>query len=507
MKERSLNREILRLAIPSILANMTVPLVGLADIAITGHLGDIAVKDGLQAASLIGGITIGQMIFDLLYWSLSFLRTGTGGLTAQSYGRSLPTGDFREAGSILLRSLALCLVFSLVMILIQVPFLKLSFMVVDCSEEVRILASQYFRIRIWAAPATLSLFAFKGWYIGMQDTVTPMLSDLIVNVLNVAASIFLAFGAWGYSGMGYDGVALGTVIAQWTGFAFVVAVLLFRYRRKVFGSFTKEDLRALFRDRAALGGFFSLNNALFIRSLGLIAVYVGFTTLSARYGDTLLSVAAIIMELLLIFSYFTDGFAYAGEAMTGKYIGLGDQERLRGTIRGTFAWSMGIALLFVGIYALAGTPLLRMMTSDAGVIAATLPYMPWLLVMPLIGCPAFTWDGIFIGATASKPLRNAAVFSAVGFFLAWFAGTALLQYALFGTVSLDGRTLADAAGALANSADSLAVAPALADAAGQSAALPRYGELAIHVLLGAYFVHLVIRTAYQSAVARRSVRL
>ena len=456
------NREILRLAVPSILANLTVPLVGLVDIAITGHLGDLAGKEGFAAASLIGGITVGSMLFDLLYWSLSFLRTGTGGMTAQSYGRSLLSGDFREAGRILFRALTLALGSALLFIALQEVFLQVSYLCVNCSEEVRILYSRYFHIRIWAAPATLSLFAFKGWYIGMQDTVTPMLTDLIVNSLNVVASILLAFGAGRFEGIGYNGVALGTVIAQWSGILFAVSVLLFRYRKKVFQGFTSKDARETLGDRAAFSGFFSLSRNLFLRSIGLIAIYIGYTTIAARFGDTLLSVSAIMMKLLLIFSYFTDGFAFAGEAMTGKYIGLKDSKGLSGTIRGTFAWSMGIAVFFIGIYALAGEPMLRLLTSDESLVAAAVPFLPWLMVMPLIGCPAFNWDGIYLGATAARPIRDASLLSAAGFFAAWFAGIAILKYAF-----------------------------------------PGYDPaVRLHILLAAYFVHLAIRAIYQTVIRK-----
>ena len=550
MERRSFNREILRLAIPSILANLTVPLVGLADIAISGHLGEIAGREGFAAASLIGGITIGSMLFDLLYWSFSFLRTGTGGLTAQSYGRSVASGDFREAGRILLRALSMALAAAFLIIVLQGVFLKVAFLAVDCSDEVRELSSRYFHIRVWAAPATLSLFALKGWFIGMQDTVTPMLSDLIVNVLNVGASFFLAFGTGGndnlgtggFKGLGYDGVALGTVVAQWTGLLFVVAVLVFRYRKKVLPAFGREDVAAAFRDRSSFGGFFSLSRDLFLRSLGLIAVYIGFTTISARFGDTLLSVSAIMMKFLLIFSYFTDGFAYAGEAMTGKYIGLGDREGLSGTIKGTFAWSMGIAFLFIGIYAFAGEPLLRLMTSDESLVAAAVPYLPWLLVMPLIGCPAFNWDGIYIGATAARPIRNASLLSAALFFATWFAGLALLPHllpsaaltatdgttatALITTASstlpdtvptitlTDSTALPDAAHAVTLTDDATLpdtvpiVTATLTDgtAALTDSASTLPPTLLLHLLLAAYFVHLAVRTVYQTAARKPWLR-
>jgi MATE family multidrug resistance protein len=216
--------------------------------------------------------------------------------------------------------------------------------------------------------------------------------------------------------------------------------------------------------------FFVMNADLFVRSLCFIAIYIGFTVISARYGDMLLAVSSIMMKLLMIFSYFTDGFAYAGEAMTGKYIGAKDEVMLRQTVKWTFIWSMGIALIFIGIYHFAGVPLLRIMTSDAAVVEASREYLPWLLLMPVIGCAAFTWDGIYIGATASKAIRNSMLWAVVGFVGVWFAGIAVL-----GQVS--------------------------------SLASPRYGYMAMHILMGAYFAHLLARTLYLSARYRKTVHL
>ena len=213
---KPLNKEILSLAIPSILANITVPLVGMADIAVAGHLGG-----GNGAAALIGGITIGTMLFDLLYWNFAFLRSGTGGLTAQAYGRLLAGSDgVDQVHGILLRALRIAMLSGVALIALQWVVLWLAFLLVDCTPQVRELASEYFKIRIWAAPATLSLFAFKGWFIGLQDTVKPMIADLLVNGLNILLSFGLGFGLCGLPAMGFAGVAAGTLIAQWCGFTY-----------------------------------------------------------------------------------------------------------------------------------------------------------------------------------------------------------------------------------------------------------------------------------------------
>ena len=450
---RTINKDILKLAIPSILANITVPIVGMVDIAVAGHL-------DTSAAVMIGGIAIGTMLFDLLYWNFGFLRVGTGGLAAQAYGR----GDRRECARIFSRAAGIALACALVLIVIQWIFVKAAFLVVDCTPEVRELASKYFFIRIWAAPATLSLMAFKGWFIGMQDSVSPMITDLVVNGMNVLMSIVLALGitvgGWHYDGMGFAGIAAGTVAAQYSGLLAAAGLMIFKYSRNTFSHLTAEDLRTLLRG-SETRRFFVMNADLFVRSLCFIAIYIGFTVISARYGDVLLAVSSIMMKLLMIFSYFTDGFAYAGEALTGRYIGAKDQPMVRQTVRWTFAWSMAIAVIFMAIYHFAGVPMLKIMTSDLTVVQAAKGYLPWLLLMPVIGCAAFTWDGIYIGATASKAIRNSMLWAVVGFFAVWAAGLAV---------------------------------PGLS------------AQGSMHVLMGAYFAHLLARTVYLS-VRYRSVVL
>ncbi len=469
-----LHKEILRLAIPSILANITVPLVGMVDIAVAGHL-----AADFSSAALIGGISVGTMLFDLLYWNFAFLRAGTGGLTAQAYGRatSVIPSEVEESpiGNILLRALRIALLSGLALILVQWLVVQGAFLVVKCSPEVRQLASQYFYIRIWAAPATLSLFAFKGWFIGMQDSVRPMTADVLVNFLNIVLSIVLAT----QTPLGFKGIAIGTVIAQWSGFAYCTAAALRRYRqcfpqhgRKIgrfSGTAAENEVRGRkIGPKSGGDGFFRMNRDLFLRSVGMIAVYIGFTVISARYGDLMLAVSTILMKLLMIFSYFTDGFAYAGEALTGRFIGEESLDGVRSTVRQTFLWGLGVTALFMLVYGAGGKALFGLMTSDPAVIEAGMEFIPWLLMMPLIGCPAFIWDGIYIGATASRDLRNSTLLCAVGFFAVWFIG-----------IALAGSTSSGSTGS----------------------ATP---ETAIHILMAAYFMHLAIRAAYLT-LRRRSL--
>ena len=486
----------MRLALPSILANLTVPLVGLVDIAVAGHL-------DASAAALIGGVSIGSLMFDMMYWNFGFLRAGTGGLTAQAYGRE----DWSGCLDNLRHALAAALLSALALIAVQWPFQKLMFVFVQCSDEVKALALKYFYIRVWAAPATLSLMVMRGWFIGMQDTFSSMLTDIMVNGMNIVASIFLALGIPGtsFNGIGFSGIAWGTFIAQYSGLLTAATIFLIKYRWVLaakgsvnqvadgaFGGSTaslrsapplasqsEAPVPPLNVPRVAVvspseapsphsGGnapgrtsmrqFFSVNGDLFVRSLCLMGVYLAFSAISARFGDTLLAMSSIMMKLMMIFSYFTDGFAFAGEALTGRFYGRKDKYAVSKTVKWTFVWSMGIGLLFVAIYAFAGTPMFRLMTSDNTVVEAAKAFLPWLVIMPLLGCPAFTWDGIYIGATATKEMRDANIGCLIAFFIIWFGGILL-----FKVTGLQANLSAK-----------------------------------VHLLFAAYYTHLIFRSLYQT---------
>ncbi|MBQ7382755.1 MAG: MATE family efflux transporter [Paludibacteraceae bacterium] len=387
---------------PSILANFTIPLVGIVDTAIVGHLSD---------AAAIGGIAIGTMLFDLLYWNFGFLRISTSGLTAQAFGRG--TGVKDECGKILTQSVSIALMGAAFVWAIQWLFVTAVLAVVPCSPEVAEVARSYFFVRIWAAPATLSLMALKGWFIGMQDAKSAMAVDIVVNVINMAASYYLAV----YTPLGVMGVAWGTLIAQYSGLILAVFIVVVGYRLRV-ADHWKEVLRW-----SELRCMMALNGNLFIRSLCFMVVYVGFTSLASRYGDTELAVSSIIMKLFMFFSYFVDGFAYAGEALVGKAIGesKGKSEEVRGVVRALFYWAIGVGLVFTVIYAVWGQECMALMTNDATILSAAKKYTGWLVAMPIVSALAFMWDGIYVGATAGVSIRNAMIWAAVGFVLLYVA--------------------------------------------------------------------------------------
>ncbi len=396
---QKLNRDILKLALPSILAGVTVPLVGLVDTAIAGHLG---------ASSHIAAIAVGSMLFDWLYWNMGFLRMGTAGFTAQAFGRK----DFRATTRTLLQGLCTAWAISLLILLIQRPYANLFFRITPTSPETESLARCYFFICIWSEPAALTLFTIKGWFIGMQNTWCPMVVDLVVNGVNIALSYILAIPC----GLGIQGIAWGTVIAQYSGLLCAGILLWLRFRKYREFTYWKDAL--IWEDYRH---FFSVNANLFLRTLGMLLVYSGITILAGLYGDTPQAVSSIMTKMLLLYSYFIDGFAYAGEAMSGRYIGAHDEPTLRRAVRCLFVWCAAVSVLATLVYMLFDEGMLRVLTTVSEVFEAARPCLFWLYLMPLCSSAAFTWDGIFIGATASKALRDSMLWSVLAFYLCYFA--------------------------------------------------------------------------------------
>ena len=399
MKSTVNNRSVLRLAIPNIFANITVPLVGLVDLAVAGHIGDTA---------MIGGIAIATMLFDLLYWNLGFLRVGTSGMVAQAYG----SGDFRTATRVLVQGLFTALVISLIIWAIQWIYVEGAFALVESSPEVEQLARDYFFIRIWAAPATLGNFAFKGFFIGMQNAVRPMAVDITINGVNIATCVWFSL----YGTMGIKGIALSTLIAQYSGLLLALFFTARHYRSLFAGLNIREALQL-----KAFRRFFAVNGNLFLRSICFLLIYAGFTSISTGYGEIPLAIGTIMMKIMMLYSYFADGFAYAGEALSGRFIGARERDNLRKAVRLVFLWGLYVSLLSTLLYVAGGGAMLRFLTSQQEVIEAASNYLPWLCIMPALSCAAFTWDGIYIGATATASIRNSMLWAVAAFFLTYYS--------------------------------------------------------------------------------------
>ena len=416
-----MNRKILQLAIPSIVSNITVPLLGLVDVAIVGHLG---------SASYIGAIAVGGMLFNMIYWIFGFLRMGTSGMTAQAYGKR----DLTEVVRTLLRAVGVGLLISLGLLILQSPILRGAFVLIDATEEVKRWASLYFNICIWGAPAILGLYGFAGWFIGMQNTRFPMFIAITQNIVNIVASLCFVF----VLGMKVEGVALGTLIAQYAGLFMAFALWLKYYGR----------LKAYIDWDGLWGGeamrrFFSVNSDIFFRTLCLVAVTTFFTSTGARQGDVILAVNTLLMQLFTLFSYIMDGFAYAGEALAGRFIGAKNDVGLRRCIRLLFLWGIGLSLSFTILYAFLGRDFLGLLTNDTSVIEASGDYFYWVLAIPFCGFSAFLWDGIFIGATATRQMLYSMLVASATFFIIYYLfyrsmGNHALWMAFLGYLSLRG---------------------------------------------------------------------
>lgn len=386
------DRQILQIALPSIVSNITVPLLGMIDVAIVGHMG---------SPVYIGAVAVGSMIFNLVYWLFGFLRMGSSGLTAQALGRR----DLTEVTRLLVRSVSVALAISLSLIILQIPLKWLMFWLIGPTPDVAPFASTYFNIVIWGAPASLSLFCLMGWYIGMQNTRIPMLISIMQNVVNILASLMLVYGF----GMKVEGVAFGTIIAQYAGLLMAIG-LLARYYRQIFRYFQKD------RIFQKMGAFFAVNRDIFLRTLCLVAVNLFFTSAGARQGAIILSVNTILMQLYLFFSYFMDGFAFAGEALGGKAYGAHNGIAFRETLHRLWMWMLIVTIAYTLLYIIAGPWIVALLTDESMVLDTSREYLWWAWLIPIAGCVAFIWDGIFIGITATRGMLVSSFLSALTFF-------------------------------------------------------------------------------------------
>lgn len=389
-----MNRSILRLAIPNIISNITIPLLGLVDMILMGHL---------SSPVYIGAIALGGTIFSVMYSFFSFMRAGTTGFTAQALGG----GDSTEISHSLYRPLFIATIASILIISLQNPIARLSLLLLDGSDEVKHLAITYFYVRIWAAPANMFLYCLNGWFIGMQNTRIPMAIAIIINVSNIIFSIFLVI----VMKQDVAGVALGTVMAQYCGLATALFCLFRKYRKNL----SRINFSILLNANK-LKRFFKVNTDFMTRSILLILTIAFFTNQSAKLGDNILSINMILLQLFYIFSYFTDGFAYAGEALVGRFTGAGDSESLRSVVTHLFRWGAYISIPFTVLYALFPTTFVKIISDNAEIIAETSPYYIYMAVIPVITFAAFLWDGIYIGATASKAIRNTMIIASLAVF-------------------------------------------------------------------------------------------
>jgi len=379
--------------------NVTVPLLGLCDVAIMGHIG---------GASHIGAINVGSMIFNVIYWLFGFLRMGTSGLTSQSLGAR----RLDDTVLMLWRGLLVALSIGILIVLLQWPIGKMAFWLMRPTADVATLCTPYYNICVWGAPAMLGLYALSGWFIGMQNIRMPMIVAVVQNIVNICTSLLLVIGL----GMQVEGVALGTVIAQWTGFVFAL-MLLHRY----YGTFLRRYPTLWSRIVSRLGHFFRLNLDIFLRTLCLVVVNLYFTSAGAAQGAAILAANTLLLQLFTLFSYIMDGFAYAGEALCGRHYGARNMVTLRQTVVHLFAWGVFVMVLFTLLYLVGGISFLRLLTSDVDVINTAADYLPWAILIPVTGMAAFVWDGVYVGLTATRGMLISCGVAALAFFLIYFS--------------------------------------------------------------------------------------
>jgi len=390
-----MNRQIVRLALPNIITNITVPLLGIVDLALMGHL---------DSPVYIGAIALSGTVFNIIYSSFAFLRMGSSGLTAQAYGSQ----NREEVALILQRSLLVAFSIAFLLIALMYPIQWVAFKLLHGTEEVKYFARQYFYIRILAAPATLGLYALYGWYLGVQNSIIPMTIAITVNVVNILLNFLFVVGF----GMKSNGVALATVIAQYSGL--LLALLFF------FSKFKYYKLRFPVKrliEKIALIRFFKVNSDIFIRTLFFLMVLAMFTSQSARQGDVILAVNTLLLQLFYFFSYFADGFAFAAEALSGKAKGAGNRKELTILIKYIFYWGWGIAAIFTIIYGFGLDGIMKLLTNEPNVLEHARTFYLWVMIIPAVSIGAFIWDGIFIGITASRAMRNISIFVSIFIFV------------------------------------------------------------------------------------------
>ncbi len=392
-------REIRAIAIPAIVSNITTPILGLVDVAVTGHIG---------AAVYIGAIALGGTVFNILYWLFNFLRMGTSGPTAQAYG----AGNAKAVALIFWRSVAVAAIIGLGLLCVGAPCGKYVLAFMDADDATQTLASHYFAICICGAPAVMISYALTGWFIGMQNSTAPMWIAIATNIVNIALSVSLVFGF----GLKIEGVAVGTMAAQWLGALLGLAIVFRKYRP------VRPPVIEIFR-RKQLLAFFRINTDIFFRTACLVAVTLWFTHAGARRSVDILAANALLLQLFMLFSFFMDGFAFAGEALAGKYYGSGDSGSLRSLIRSLMLIGIVFAAVFALLYASVGDVFMSLLAEDPQVVAVAHRYLPWAVAVPICGFLAFIWDGILIGLTRTRAMLYAMAIAMLIFFLIYFIFT------------------------------------------------------------------------------------
>ncbi len=392
-----MNHQILRLAIPNIVSNISVPLLSTVDTVLMGHLSPVH----------LAALGVASMIFTFLYGNFNFLRMGTTGMGAQAFGKS----DEKALSFTLYRALFLAFLLGVVLIVLQTLLLDAAVYLMNVTPSYEAMVRDYFQIRIYTAPVVFMIYALMGWYFGVQNAWFPLWITLFVNLVNLLSSIYFVK----VLGMGVAGAAYGTLLAQYTGLLLALA-LLWRYRKLLHRVSFAEVMR-----KEPLLAFLHINKNIFIRTVALTFVLAFFYAQAAKAGEVMLSVMIVLLQFMIWMSFAIDGFANAAESLAGRYYGAKAWEIFYRAVRYSFLWGGGFALLFALLYLLFGNQIVALYTDQQAVIEAAKPFMPWVALMPLLSFGAFIWDGIFVGMTAARSMRDAVVVSTLLFLGLYYA--------------------------------------------------------------------------------------
>lgn len=404
------NRDIWRIAAPMMLSNISVPLVGMVDTGVTGHL---------ESAVYLAAVAVGSTIFGFLYTGVNFLRMGTTGIAAQRFGADDDDGLRLALGQALVVAMSI----ALLLILLQSPLDTLAMTLLGPGPEVRNFASVYFSVRIWSAPATLCNYALIGWFIGLQNARVPLYIVLVTNLTNIALDLLFVL----VLGMKVEGVAAASVIAEFAGAATGIAFAVAELKRRG-GHLPASRLTTL----CEYTDFFSINANLFVRTIALMSAIAFLTAAGARLGGLILAANAVLLNLLHLVSFALDGLAHAAEALVGKAAGASNRPALQRSVQLTLRWSLCFAIGFSVVFALTGPLFVRVLTDIPDVVDTTLEYLPWMVVAPVVAFWAYLYDGVFVGATRAREMRNSMVVSTFVIFIpAWFLLQSLGNHGLW----------------------------------------------------------------------------
>jgi len=421
---RHWHRRVWALAFPIILSNISVPLLGAVDTAVVGHLPD---------PRYLGGVAVGATIMTFVYWGFGFLRMGTTGLTAQAYG----AGDFDEVRATLARALLIGLAIGIAVLVLQIPVALAAFAMIEASAEVEELARAYFSIRVFGAPAALCGYAFLGWFLGVQNARATLYMQLCMNGLNIVLDLLFVLGF----GWGVEGVALATVISEFAGLALAIWISA-RMLPGLGGRFVRE----LITSRAMLRRTLVFNRDVFIRTICLVFAFAYFTAQGAKMGDVMLAANAVLLNFQIFMAHGLDGLANAAQALAGGAVGARDRDSFRASVRVSTLWAVIIALGFCVVFAVTGGAIINLLTGIAEIREVAGEYLLWAIVSPAVSIWAFQLDGIFLGATQGRVMRNAMIVSLGAYVALCWAfiplwGNHGLWFALIGFMAMRGATL------------------------------------------------------------------